>query len=316
MHVEIVAIAVLVVIILIVITRVARANSIERSISENRRRLHSMEEVVHRSRERRPDVADRPTHRPLPDQKHTPPITPEARIDIAPEAAHPVSGEGRLVFGDLSLTPVKPPVPPIYETRRERRRSNHPAPSPAGGGPKVSKPLIASSAVIVLAAGGGAYALVSRHNDRASTSSTTTTTAAPRSSGGAPHKKSSGGTPHKKKSHRPAPGGGSTKPIAVLSSTATSATVLAPPGTYHVLVRADAPCWIGFERAKSPSGPWLADATIGSATAPATSVSISGPLVVAIGAPKSVTSITVNGVALPLSNLPPQAYDLYFTTTR
>lgn len=306
MHVELVAIAVLVVLVVMVAIRIARANAIERSISGHHRRLHQMEEVVHRSREQRGQIQARPL-REYADLPPDRPAARPARIDIDDDVRQPVSEEGRLVFGDLSLTPVRPPVPPVYPTRADRRRTKR-------GATRISRALVIGPAVVVMGAGGGAYAWwTSRHHTGLVGSTTTTARAPARSRSAAPHRHRQprrGGTarPH-------TPSTTTAVPLAVLSTTATSATVRAPAGTYQVVINASAPCWVGFERSKSPSGPWLADATIGTSASSSESVSASGPLVVAIGAPKAVTSIEVNGVALSLGSLPPESYDLYFTST-
>jgi hypothetical protein len=71
-----------------------------------------------------------------------------------------------------------------------------------------------------------------------------------------------------------------------------------PKGSYSLTITADGPMWLGFERVANPKGPWLATPTIGTGNVNTYDFSTSGPLVILVGAPDKLTSVTVNGKAL------------------
>lgn len=296
MLVKLVLIAIVMVIIGLIALRFARSNSIERSISWHRRRLGSIQGIVERTAERNTHEGEQA----LPaseEHRIQPPVAAhlseaKARAEIDISENHRVNSEGRLVFGDLSITPVKPPVPPIYE-----RRSRRPRPSKNGGehfrvpGEKSRKLLpIAGIVVVLLAIGSGVFAYA--HS---------------RSHNGAPARSTSTSVP-RTVSHPPItiP----TKPVfQLLSSTSSSATFRAPSGRYQVKVTVGGPCWLGFKH-QAADAKWLATPTIGRGGVDSFSLSLSGQLALVIGNTPYLKSISVNGTPLVLPKLPTYGYNI------
>lgn len=303
MLVKLVLIAVVMVIIALIALRLSRANSIERSITVHHRRLGSIQEVVERTAERNTRGVDRPGAEP----QETPP-SPSAPIERKEINAHleiesardrRVNDKGRLVFGDLSITPVKPPVPPIYE-RRPRRSAktgsgeHFRAPGERARG---ALPLVAAVIVLLAIVGGViAYSLHSHSHSHTATPTVPTTSPANRTS-----------PPTTPRTAPTAP----SNSTQLVSSTASSATYNAPLGSYKIRVNATGPCWLGFER-QATGTKWLAMSTIGESGVDTYLLSTSGHLVIVIGNPPNLKAITVNGSALVLPKLPKYGFDVIF----
>jgi hypothetical protein len=215
-----------------------------------------------------------------------------------------VTDEGRLVFGDLSMTPVVPPVPPIYGQRPKRDRG-----SPKSGKQKIGTyyrdverrgskaPLfVAAALVVIVLAGGVAYAIYRSSNHSPQIHSTTTTIATTNTT--------LGKTKHQHPSTSP-------QVLDLVSSTTSSATYVAPLGTYHIDVTVTGPCWLGFEHQLSRTS-WLATPTIGVGGVFSYAFSTSGHLVVVVGATANLKRVVVNGTTLALPKLPSHAFNLIF----
>jgi len=301
MLVKLVLIAVVMVIISLIALRFSRANSVERSISWHRQRLGSIREIVERSAEQNTRGVDHPQAEP-----HETIPTPSVPIDREAINAHAeigitddqrVNKEGRLVFGDLSITPVKPPVPPIYERRPKR-------PAKTGGGEhfripgeraKGVIPLVAAVVLLLVVIGGGVIYYIHTHPRTGAPAIPTTSTTIRTSP---PVTTNTGSNTQAAKTQ-------------LVSSTASSATYSAPSGSYRIKVDATGPCWIGFER-QATGTKWLAMSTIGKSGVNSYSLSTSGHLVIVIGNPPNLKAITLNGTIIPLPKLPNYGYDVIF----
>jgi hypothetical protein len=101
-------------------------------------------------------------------------------------------------------------------------------------------------------------------------------------------------------------------PLAPANVTAAEVSYVMPTGTYALKISADGPMWLGFERAPSLSGPWLATPTIGISNIDTYSFSTSGPLVVRIGAPDKLITVTLNGKSLVVPSGRKTPFDLAF----
>ncbi|HUY05699.1 MAG TPA: hypothetical protein VMU99_00360 [Acidimicrobiales bacterium] len=301
MLVKLVLIALVMVIIGLLALRFRRESSIERSISGHHRRLGSIHEIVERTAERNTrdsglHEVDRgeslPTSALAIERKA---INARAEIEITDDRR--VSNEGRLVFGDLSITPVKPPVPPIYGRRPKRpakpgsgEHFKVPGASAKGKPPRAAAVLL----VLVVFAGGVAYYLHSRSKSGALTVPTTSTTirTPPRATANTASKPSSTAT-------------------RLVASTVSSATYSAPAGSYLIKVDATGPCWVGFKHRATQSR-WLAMSTIGESGVNSVDLSTSGHLVIVIGNPPNLKEITVNGAVLGLPKLQAAGFDVIF----
>ena len=303
MLVKLVLIAVVMVIIGLIALRFSRANSIERSISWHRRRLGSIHDIVERTAERNLHGLDHSEDEP-PESVPTTSVPIErkiikARAEIEITDDRRVNNEGRLVFGDLSITPVKPPVAPIYERRPKRPAKPHSGEHfrVPGERAKRSLPLVAAVVLLLVVIGGGvAYYLHTHPRSNAPTAPTTTTST------------SIGTSPPATTNTGP---GRTATPAQLVSSTATSATYNAPSGSYRVKVGASGPCWIGFEH-QATGNKWLAMSTIGKSGASSIALSTSGHLVIVIGNPPNLTAITLDGTTIVLPKLPSYGFDVIF----
>lgn len=301
MLVKLVLIAVVMVIIGLIALRFSRANSVERSISWHRQRLGSIQEIVERSagrNTRETDHTEVESHESIPTTAlpiERKAINARAEIEITDDRR--VNDEGRLVFGDLSITPVKPPIPPIYERRPKR-------PTKSGTGEhfrvpgeraKRSIPLIAAVALLFVVIGGGvAYYLHTHPHSGAPYVPATVTTV--------------GSSPPATSNTAPSASATTTQ---FVSSTASSATYTAPSGSYRVKVDATGPCWLGFEH-QATGNRWLAMATIGQSGVKSYALSTSGHLVIVIGNPPNLRSVTVNGKIIALPKLPSFGFQVIF----
>ncbi len=294
------AVAALVLLLLaLIVIRFSRTNSVERSIESQHRRLGSMGAVVQRSSERN---TNSPRRSPAIARKL--PVThvvPEELIvpsDSPPEAPaiddRPRSPEGRLVFGDLSITPVKPPTPPIYEPRARRprptrsiRKGEHFRRTDGGKRTQIIGASAISAAIIL---SGGGYLLFHRHPK------------VPAVTAPVAHHPA-----HSQSVKTSQPKAGS-----LVSSTPTIATFVAPKGSYRVTVTVSGPCWMGFSHQASYSGPWLATPTVGVGGVPNYTIDTHGPLAIDVGAPSALTSVEVNGepVRLPVHSSP--SFEIFF----
>ncbi len=227
-----------------------------------------------------------------------PMVPPQSTVQPHVSESPRRSPEGRLIFGDLSQTPVVPPTPPIYERGRRRGRSpRRPARSPQHIRRRspLSSPLAkgAIAALLLLVVAAGAVVLIG-HSHRPALAVATTTTTSPAKV-----------TKH----HVPR----TTPPaIQLLSTSATSATYSEPVGSFRIAVQVHALCWLGFAHQKSTSGPWFAMTTIGPNPGATFALSTTGPLTIDVGAPQSLTSISVNGRVLTLPHLPTGAFAVSF----
>ena len=301
----------LLVIVGLIALRFARTNSIERSISGHKRRLGSIEEIVHRSAELNArERSVRPSKRADAETPDSPPaktpaertarrVVPEARAEIEVPGDRRVSDEGRLVFGDLSVTPVVPPVPPIYGRRPRRERK---APTTGthfrGSRKSASKtPLYAAMiALVVVIGGGAAYAIHRGLHHSPGASVTTTTQPTVRTT-----------VPSSNHQHHTAP-----KSLNLVHLTSSSATYVAPVGNYRIDVTVTGPCWLGFEHELTGT-PWLATPTIGVGGVFSFAFSTHGHLVLVVGATANLRHVVVNGTSLALPRLPSHAFDLIFS---
>lgn len=304
MLVKLVLVAVLLVIIGLIALRFARSNSIERSISWHRRRLGSIQGIVERSAERNsrephdeeevaaPEPPSAPLSTGLVREKQS-----RAEIEIGKDT--PVSEEGRLVFGDLSITPVKPPVPPIYERRpRRSSRSSSNGTHFRSRDPRSSKTIVIASVLAALIlVGAGATYLALHHGHSLGPGTSTTTTAV--------NSVTTKTTVPASRSHPRSNG------VQLVSSTKTSATFRAPSGSYSIKVDVSGPCWLGFEHQRT-GGNWLATPTVGEKNVFTYSLTSSGQVVIVIGNPPNLKTISVNGSAVVLPKLPPYGYQVIF----
>jgi hypothetical protein len=208
-----------------------------------------------------------------------------------------VSPEGRLVFGDLSLTPVKPPTPPIYASnphRQRRTRVQGQHMRERSGGRSSRHVLVVGVSVVTAVVAGGIFYATNRHPAQHPAQSL---------------------APTKPKVHHPAAAPTpkpATTSIKLLSSTPTSSTFSEPTGGYLVVVKVAEACWLGFEHQPSASGPWFAMTTIGESGRSSYSTEAHGPLAIDVGAPSSIKSIDVNGHSIDLPPLPTHAYEVIF----
>ncbi len=106
-----------------------------------------------------------------------------------------------------------------------------------------------------------------------------------------PAAKAIGGTPEKHASPPPAP-----STLTPVSVTSTLVSYAVPASSYTLAFSATGVCWVGVEQ--QATGPYLWDATLSSAQAG--SYAAQGAVLVNIGAPAEISTITVSGVPLAL----------------
>jgi hypothetical protein len=290
--------------IVLLLMRFVRPNTLERSIDRHRRQLDTIDEVVQRAAEHPPIVT-----RPLTSfenagdtefgevRRAIPMVPPQSAVQPHVSESPRRSPEGRLLFGDLSQTPVVPPTPPIYERGRRRGRSpRRPARSPQHirrRSPLASPWAQGAIAALLLVVAAGAVVRIG-HSHRSSLAIATTTTTSPTKV--TKH--------HLQRTTPPA--------IELLSTSATSATYSEPLGSFRITVQVLALCWLGFAHQRSTAGPWFAMTTIGPYPGATYALSTTGPLTIDVGAPQSLTSISVNGRVLTLPHLPTGAFAISF----
>lgn len=284
------------VIVVLFAIRFNRVNSTERSIRSYKRRLGTIAEVVEQTAQVRTG------------QVHTTPVEHKTTgivsdhlgpdQDVHRQQDHltgefgdrvHMSNEGRLVFGDVSITPVVPPKPPIYEDRPHRRMTaNRRARTPSIHNRRFRRPIIAAGLAVVVVGGvvGGEYLSTPSTKSSALVTPTTVPVHHPK----AP-------LHHSTPSVHPQV---TSTTARLLSSSATTAVFSAPSGTYTVSVYADGLCWIGFQHNESNTGPWLAMATLGGVDPTSYQLSATGSLAITVGAPSKMTKVLVNGSLLGL----------------